>query len=91
MEIWSKILGLERVSIQDNFFDVGGHSLLAMQMVAHISSELGVNLPVRVVFDAPTLAEQAEFIRILAQRPESGSVLFEPGADDSADRESGEI
>ncbi len=54
--IWRRLLGVEVVSIDDNFFELGGHSLLATRVLAALREELGVELPVREVFDRPTIA-----------------------------------
>jgi amino acid adenylation domain-containing protein len=65
--VWQDVLGLERVDIADNFFDLGGHSLSATRVLAHLQSVLDVDLPLRALFEAPTVAELAERVE-LAQR-----------------------
>ncbi len=57
--IWAEVLGLERVGIQDNFFDIGGHSLLTIRLVARISDLYKIKLPIRTVFESPTISELA--------------------------------
>jgi amino acid adenylation domain-containing protein len=57
--IWAEILNMERVSIADNFFELGGHSLLATQLISRIRSEFNNELPVRAIFEAPTIAALA--------------------------------
>jgi amino acid adenylation domain-containing protein len=58
-QIWTEILGISRVGIYDNFFELGGHSLLATQVVSRIRKTLKVDLPLRVIFDSPTIADLA--------------------------------
>jgi amino acid adenylation domain-containing protein len=54
-EIWSEVLKLERVGAYDNFFHLGGHSLMATQVIHRINRAFNMNLPVRTIFDEPTI------------------------------------
>jgi amino acid adenylation domain-containing protein len=60
--IWSEVLDVERVSATDNFFELGGHSLLATQIASRMQMAFGVEIPVRRLFELPTLDALAEFI-----------------------------
>jgi acyl carrier protein len=58
-EIWKDLLDLERVGVHDNFFDLGGHSLLVAQAMARVREQLGVDLPLSAVFETLTIADLA--------------------------------
>jgi amino acid adenylation domain-containing protein/FkbM family methyltransferase len=60
--IWGEILGLDRMSVHLNFFEAGGHSLLATQLLARVQDVLGIELPLRTIFEAPTVAQLAEIV-----------------------------
>ncbi|MEI9989090.1 MAG: amino acid adenylation domain-containing protein [Rhizomicrobium sp.] len=57
--IWSDVLNVERIGVRDNFFELGGHSLLATQLVSRIRIEFNSEMPVRAIFEMPTIAALA--------------------------------
>jgi amino acid adenylation domain-containing protein len=63
-KVWMEVLQVNRVGIHCNFFDLGGHSLLATLMVIRMQNALGIDVPVRVIFESPTIAELAEVIEL---------------------------
>ncbi len=70
----SSLLGLEQVGVTDNFFMLGGHSLLGTQLISHIRGTFGVELALRTLFDAPTIEQLSEEIeRLVMARVESMS------------------
>jgi acyl carrier protein len=87
--IWSNVLGLERIGVYDSFFELGGHSLLVIQIVSRIREVFEVELPLRSVFEVPTIAGLTELIetirltRLRGPRPSRETT--------TSDREDGEI
>ncbi len=61
VQLWNGLLGVQ-LGISDNFFELGGHSLLATQLVSRIRESFGVQVPLKRVFETPTIAGLAEYI-----------------------------
>jgi thioesterase domain-containing protein/acyl carrier protein len=62
ISIWKNVLGIEKISINDNFFHLGGHSLKAMRLTAEISQKTGKEIPLAQIYQTPTIAQLAEFM-----------------------------
>ncbi len=78
-DIWSSLLGIAEVGAEDSFFDLGGHSLLAVRLFAQVRQRFGVDFPLSLLFEAPS-------IRALAQRIEAqaGPIAPDVATDSSA-------
>jgi amino acid adenylation domain-containing protein len=82
-EIWQTVLGLERVGIHDNFLELGGHSLLATQVISRVNGAFDVTVPLRDLFEAPTVVELADKVaRALAGEKLATAPPLEPVARD---------
>lgn len=62
-EIWSDLLNVDGIGIYDNFFDLGGHSLIGIQLLARVEKGLGQKLPLNSLFQAPTIAQFAKLLQ----------------------------
>ena len=72
--VWAEVLGIGRVGLDDNFFEIGGHSLLAARLFARLDKEFGRSLPLGVLFAAPTVRVLAESYRV-SSAPQGYSTL----------------
>ena len=73
LRAWCEVLGLPDVGVDDNFFDVGGHSLLLTQLIFRIREAFRVELPLRVLFDARTIVDMTVAItekQVEAENPD---------------------
>ncbi len=77
VEIWAAVLGVERVGINDNFFELGGHSLLAAQVMSRVQKAFQTELPLRLIFEFPTVAAFAEQIASLRKADAATPPPFE--------------
>jgi acyl carrier protein len=78
-EIWREVLRVDRVGVHDNFFELGGDSISSIRVVSRIRQAFETELPLRAVFVAPTIAELAEQVEMMAIE----AILGARGTDDS--------
>ncbi|KAA0920368.1 SDR family NAD(P)-dependent oxidoreductase [Aquicoccus porphyridii] len=79
-QFWSALLGVEKVGAEDNFFDLGGHSLIAVRLFAQVRKAWNVDFPISVLFEAPT-------IRACAKMIENEGVAAETESDTSTEKQ----
>ncbi len=73
-QIWMQVLNIDRVGLNDNFFELGGHSLNATQLVSRVGKAFQVEMPLRFLFESPTLASLAETLETLRWAKEESQV-----------------
>jgi acyl carrier protein len=76
--IWAEVLQVGRVGVEDNFFELGGHSLLATQLIARIRGTLKTEVPLRSLFETPTVAGLARAIEQNQSQPLAGVPKIQP-------------
>jgi len=62
VQIWQQVLGIEHVGINDNFFDLGGHSLTATRVASQARKQLRIELPLHIIFERPTIIQLAQWL-----------------------------
>jgi len=73
-QIWSDVLGLSQIGVHDNFFALGGHSLLATTTVTRLRAAFGVDLPLRAIFETPTVSDLSELLEATRRKGQNWSV-----------------
>jgi acyl carrier protein len=80
--VWASILDTDHIGVHDNFFDLGGNSLLALRISARIQEDFDLDYPVRLVFERPTVAQTAEaveaYLRAQAEHTTASQLVGEP-------------
>ncbi|MEG4110940.1 MULTISPECIES: amino acid adenylation domain-containing protein [unclassified Microcoleus] len=79
-KIWEKVLGINSIGIRDNFFEVGGHSLLGARLLAEIEKVFDKKLPLSAIFQSPTVEQLADILREPEwSSPSPSMVVIQPG------------
>ncbi len=76
--VWAQVLGLPQVGIHDNFFEIGGHSLLATRLISRLREVFQVEVPLRTLFEAPTIAAQATQVEHARRTPATQAPPLRP-------------
>lgn len=72
--IWTAVLGLEKIDRRDSFFQIGGHSLLATQIISRLRTTLDSGIPLRLLFETPTLSEFADRVAKIQQTAQASKL-----------------
>jgi amino acid adenylation domain-containing protein len=80
VEIWQQVLAKKYIGINDDFFDLGGHSLLAIQIISRIRAIFQVEVPLRILFQYPTIAQLSDYLEVyLPSNPQPEWEIMETG------------
>ncbi len=66
--IWQEILEVDQIGIYDDFFDLGGHSLMAIRMVYHIERNLSISIPINIIFEFPTIDTLSKYLDLQLEK-----------------------
>src|SRR5262249_26289902 len=75
VQLWSKVLQVRHLGVHDNFFDLGGHSILAVRVLIEIEKRYGKRIPVATLIHAPSIAELADVLRRDEWKPNWASLV----------------
>jgi acyl carrier protein len=70
VDIWTEMLGATRVGVRDNFFDLGGHSLVALRIISRVNDHFQIEMSVRTLLEHPVLREFAQEVFSISKRSE---------------------
>jgi amino acid adenylation domain-containing protein len=91
-EIWADVLGLDRVSVEADFFSLGGHSLLATQVVAQVRTDFAIELPLHSLFMCPTVARlSTEIVALMSAADQEGTAKLLEQLEGLSDEEADEL
>src|SRR5260370_34531317 len=80
--IWTEVIGLDAIGVHDNFFALGGHSLLATRLTSRVRDTFHIDVPIRAVFEGPTVASLCEFIENLRRTVQADPTVSLSHVDD---------
>jgi acyl carrier protein len=72
--IWQRLLGIDHIGVEENFFNLGGHSLLATRVISRVRDAFEIELPLRTLFEAPTIGALASRLETLRWAAEARNV-----------------
>lgn len=73
--IWAEVLKLDHIGVHDDFFEIGGHSLLGTRVISRVNHAFGINVPLRTLFEAPTIASFAEAVDTFVRMDQGAPLL----------------
>jgi surfactin family lipopeptide synthetase A len=77
--IWAEVLKIDRVGVHDNFFELGGHSLLATQLVHRVRTDMTIDIPLKMLFEHPSIADLSTQLDIGLKASMSARLLDREG------------
>ncbi|WDE09220.1 non-ribosomal peptide synthetase [Thalassomonas viridans] len=85
LELWQELLENKQISVEDNFFEIGGHSLIATRLIARVRSHFSVSLPLTALFKSPTIRSCAVLLEEILKEEYSRSLINQDSAGENAE------